>query len=98
MASRTEHALDNVSVAAGGSEVSAWVPASQERAVRTVIASAGANITVTLQGTVDGTTIYDIESPVTDAVVDLSDARVRLKADNAGAGAESIDAWIVLRN
>lgn len=100
MAVQTKHVLDNVSVAAGGTEVSAWTSWGEARAIRVVVASAGANITVTLQGTVDGgTTVYDIATVAgTDSVRDLSDGLIRLKADNSGAGAESIDAWLILRS
>lgn len=94
------HALNNVSVAAGGTEVSAWVEAASVRAVRAVVIAAGANVTVTLEGSPDGgTTVYEIAAAVAgvDQVRDLADDVIRVSAANAGVGAESADVWLTVR-
>lgn len=100
MAIQTIHALDNVSVAAGGTENSNWFTGYLVEALRAVIDSAGANITVDIEGSPDqGNTVYTIASGVTgsDQVRDVSDRWVRLSATNGGTGAESVDAWLMVR-
>lgn len=97
---RSEHALDSVSVAAGGTETSAWLSAYESEAIRAVIDSAGADITVDIEGSPDdGTTTYTIASGVTgsDQVRDACENKVRLSASNSGAGAQSVDAYLILR-
>lgn len=97
---RSEHALANVSIAAGGTETSAWFSAYETEALRAVVASAGANVTVDIEGSPDGgSTTYTIASGVTgsDQVRDACENLVRLSASNSGAGAESVDAYLLLR-
>lgn len=96
-------ALDNVSVAASGTENSAAVDADWARQARVVIEDSGADITVTLQASADsGTTWHDVTAYTTGAtgaqtIDDLCDDQVRLSAANGGAGAQSVTANLVLQ-
>lgn len=96
---RSEHALDNVSVAAGATETSVWFNANEAEAIRAIVDSVGADITVDIEGSPDdGTTTYTIASAITggDQVRDVATKLVRLSASNSGAGAQSVDAWLLL--
>lgn len=97
---RSEHALDSVSVAAGATETSAWFDANETEAIRAVVDSVGADITVDIEGSPDdGTTTYTIASGITggDQVRDVAAKRVRLSASNSGSGSQTVDAWLLLR-
>lgn len=90
--------LDNVSVAAGGNVVSE-VPAGASR-VRVLIDASGADVTVSLEASGDGTTWHELVAYAAgavgaQAVLQTCATRLRVKAANAAAGAQSVTAWLV---
>lgn len=92
----SQKVLDNVSVAASGSESSTWFRVGPHRRVRVVESGSGANVTYKIEGSPDGgVTAYEIQTAAAGAAVDLYDPWIRVTADNAGAGAETANAWLV---
>lgn len=97
----TTTAFNAVSVAASGTADSATVDGTDVTRARVVIDSSGANITVSLQSSADGgTTWHDVDSYAAgvtgvQAVVELPGTLLRLRAANAGVGAESVTAHLV---
>ncbi len=94
--------FDAVSIASSGSADSAAVIAEWARRARVIIPSSGADVTVKLQTSLDGTSWHDLASYAVaatgaQAVVDLCDRQLRLSASNAGLSAQSVTAHLVLQ-
>lgn len=90
--------LDNVSIAAGGSANVEYGGGS--RRVRVLIDASGLNVAVSLQSSGDGVTWHQVVAYAAgavgaQAVVETCDARLRVRAANAGVGAQSATVWLV---
>lgn len=101
MAAFTHTMLDNVSVAAGGTADTTLDVDGQGR-IRPVIDASGADITVTVDTSVDGGVTwhelasYAAGSTGAQAIIDLPGVLVRMVASNAGAGAQSRTASLLI--
>ena len=94
--------FDAVSIAAAGSANSQPINTAHIKRLRVVIPTSGANITTKIQGSADGgTTWFDLATYALaatgyQAILELPGPLVRLSASNAGAGAQTINAGIIL--
>lgn len=97
------HTLFNAtSVAAAGTATSNTVDVDSQGRLRPVIDQSGANISVTVETSADGgTTWHDLVAYAAgatgaQAIIDLPGVLVRAVASNAGVGAETVTAHLLI--